>query len=318
MGSEKDEEFVKRIELIQKRAQERSVSDQKFMETVKKGLDELVKYGKEIEQSKQKYLLEYFNWLQNKIQGLNEASEICRFLFSEKGKFGEKVVSANIRKDGYDRKLYQAVIDEIIEPILNRWKSELEFEKTLPTAKIIVSIPNIQKQEIVENKPSSETVKTIASPIVEKTDQKNIETQFKLPEGFKQIKCEARKEEILNYFMILSKEKNRLSDKFYMEAKDILDFIKKNFAVFNSTSSTKYFPINLSKREKGRLTYFIYQFFQKYDWKPGSDKMKYVDLLIHNFELFKDDNAKILSSNMGDSNKPVPKNRIPTDKYLLP
>lgn len=317
MGSEKDEEFVKRIELIQKRAQERSVSDQKFMDTLKKGIDELVKYGKEVEQSNKKYLLQYFNWIQNEIQSLNEVNEICRFLFSEKGKFGEKIIDANIRKNGYDRKLYQAVIDEIIEPILNRWKTESEFEKTLPPAKIILSNPNFQKQEITENKSSLETVKTISLPIVEKSDQKNVETQFKLPEGFKQIICEASKEEILNYFMILSREKNYLNGKCYMEEKEVEEFVKNNFSAFESVPNGKYFQINLLPGQNKTLIYFIYMFYIKYDRKLANMKMKYVMLLINNFDLFKNIKPENINTNMGESKKPKSsKNIISTENYL--
>lgn len=86
------------------------------------------------------------------------------------------------------------------------------------------------ENEISEKKGSGSDVESNQISIVEKVIPEITEVTPELPPGFEQIECEASKEEILNYFMILSKEKNRLSDKFYMEAKDIVDFIKKNRA----------------------------------------------------------------------------------------
>jgi len=48
----------------------------------------------------------------------------------------------------------------------------------------------------------------------------NLRIDIEAPIGFTQIKCEASKEQILNYFMILTKEKNHLNGKIYMSEAD--------------------------------------------------------------------------------------------------
>jgi hypothetical protein len=44
--------------------------------------------------------------------------------------------------------------------------------------------------------------------------------------------------------------------------------------------------------------------------------MKYVDFLIRNFDVFKNDKRKNLNGNMNASKSPNESNRIPVDKYL--
>ena len=100
-----------------------------------------------------------------------------------------------------------------------------------------------------------------------------------------------------------------------MEESDVREFIYKNFAVFNIAPTNKYFSINLNPtNQKAKLRYFIYQFHKKYDFKKAASKMKYVKLLINNFEIFRDDKPKTLSSNMGYTDRPA--YPIPIEKYL--
>lgn len=101
-----------------------------------------------------------------------------------------------------------------------------------------------------------------------------------------------------------------------MEEKDIDELIKNNFTVFGCTPTSKYFSINLTKQQKGILRYFLYQFYQKYESSFIGTKMKYVNFLISNFEIFKHDNAHILNSNMSETKKPNIESIIQISKYL--
>lgn len=165
-----------------------------------------------------------------------------------------------------------------------------------------------------ETKVSLETKKTIETiqlSIAEKIVPEIIEIVSELPPAFKQIECSATKEEILDFFMILAKEKNNNLTKYYMKESDVEEFVKKNFAIFESAPTGKYFPINLTTTQKGRLRCFVTEFYIEYGSKTVIETRNYALLLVHNFEIFKDDNLASLINNMQLKKGPIKKNRIP-------
>lgn len=169
-----------------------------------------------------------------------------------------------------------------------------------------------QKISDAESEVSTDKDNTINQTQIKEKDVHIInEIEPKLPEGFAQIECSASKEEILDSFMSLAKTKNNHLKKYYMQENDVIEFVKKNFAIFNSTPSGKYFPINLTNRQKGRLRYFVTEFYTKYGFKDDVAKKYYALLLMYNFEQFKDDNLAILIGNMGVTKGPVERNKIP-------
>lgn len=318
MNSEKDIKFIKTFEINRKAAEERAASNQIIVNEIGKAIKAFGEYGREVELNTKQILQQYFNEIQTKIVELNDSADICRLLLTEKRKYGAKVIDAKIRKNGYDEKDYQAVIDKIIEPLFKHWESELEFEKKIPLAKQIIPDANIKEPKNNENMQPVEINKlkqiqrfeNVVSEVIEKTPE--------LPAGFKQIKCDASKEEILYFFMILAKEKNSFNDDFYMKEEDIIKFVKKNFFVFHFPPTEKYFSLNLLPEQKGRLVYFMFQFHLKYDRKLANTKMKYVMLLINNFEVFKNDKPETLITNMSESKKPKSsQNIISVSEYFI-
>jgi hypothetical protein len=308
----RNEKFSKEFDRIRKESEERSAIYKEIGTGVANFVKEFRKYGKEIEQETKRILQNYFNDVQIKIEKFNDPGEICRFLIKEKGKYNGKVIEANFNKNGYIEKDYQAVINQIIDPLLKHYELVLAFEKKNPSIKQTVSAPIITKPVIVKN---GHIINTNPLHEKQKNSSTNIKAEDKLPDGFKQIESDATKEEIVNYFMIFSKEKNPKTDEFYMKKSDVEEFVKKNFLIFGSPPINKYFPIAINPfTQKAALRYFIYQFFMKYDCKKSADKMKYVKLLINNFEVFKDDDLESLSSNF--SKAPSKKNSIPISKYL--
>jgi hypothetical protein len=97
-----------------------------------------------------------------------------------------------------------------------------------------------------------------------------------------------------------------------MSEVDVEELVKKNFAVFNSVPTGKYFAINLTKREKGKLRYFLQQFYLRYEGIAKA-KNKYALFLKWNFELFKNDSLQSILTNMKNKQ---PKDYIPTKKYF--
>ena len=116
--------------------------------------------------------------------------------------------------------------------------------------------------------------------------------------------------------MILAAEKNNINNEPYMTKQDVEELVHKNFSIFQSQPNGKYFTINLKYNQKIRLKYFMQQFYQKFERKPQGNKMKYVNFLIHNFDLFKDDKPNTLYKNMGSKKIPIPENIIPVAKYF--
>jgi hypothetical protein len=185
---------------------------------------------------------------------------------------------------------------EIIDPHMKLWEEKLSHDsKSLPTESnslLDLDINQEGNQQMNEN---------------------NVQSEPSIP--VRQIEPKATKEEILHYFMILSKEVNVHNGKPYMQENDIIDFVESYFSAFKKTPVKKYYPINITN--KSTLAFFIYEFYKRYDYGNINNKIKYAELLITNFELFANENPKILRSNMGLSKRPKNNHMvIPVDKYF--
>jgi hypothetical protein len=212
----------------------------------------------------------------------------CEFILKEKSVIGTNVIRAKLKGDGYERKFLENVISDIIEPFLKQCQEELVLENQKVIA--FKSIPSISSG----NKCDS----IIAGS---KAFQKSNEN---LPEGFSQIECSATEDQIMNYFMILSKAINPAHKMPYMKPNDVEELVWKNFRTFDRVPVGGHAPINLTGRQKGVLRYFMYEFYAKYELNLKNTKRKYVDFLIWNFELFKDDDPQTLYINMATSKRP--------------
>lgn len=283
---------------------------------IRNGINEVYNFGKELERIKENNLLNYLNGLEKSVAEIKDEKAICEFLNSEKKIYGSKLIRSTIKKDGQDVKYYQTAINNILDPLYNYCKSELDFKTNFGTVKKNSSQKNLLESEIADI--------TVANKITENTKivepEKStplIELIPDLPPSFLQIDIKDLSEEkILYYFMILAKEKNNINNEPYMTKQDVEELVHKNFSVFKSQPNGKYFKINLKNNQKVRLRYFMQEFYQKFERKPQGNKMKYVNFLIHNFDLFKDDKPSTLYKNMGSKKIPIPENIIPVAKYF--
>ena len=314
MEENKKAKFDSEFALILKKGEERAAFNQKLFSEIRTAIKEFSKFGKELATSTKEHLLEYLEMVQLKTVELKDAAEICQFLYAEKRKYIAKVIDSKIRKDGYDTKYYQSVIDQIIEPLLKDWESALEFEKRIPQSKQIVQSENVLQEERVEKPQPIEIINQNPPPVIEKISPKDISPISKLPDNFKQIQCDGSETEILNFFMLLAYSKNRLNDDFYMSENDVKAFVYNNFSIFKKEPTAKYFTINLLPKQKRILIYFIYQFTVKYNRKLRVHKAEYAMLLINNFVSFKDDILETLVSNMSESKRP----KSPLDIIQIP
>jgi len=310
--------FATKFKLEQKIFAERIVVTQQIVGGISSVIKELHRFGKEMDESNKHYLNTYFKTLQLKIEEIGNEAEICLFLISEKRIASNKIIEAEINKNGYNKKYFQSLIDVILEPLYKEWEKALQLKQktSISPAEIKKELksPDIGKKEDF-NEGSHSQSQILLEDELQK--QKLIASSINpIPEGFEQITNQATQEQISDYFMILSKEKNRLNKRPYMEKGDIEELIKKNFAIFECQPNGIYFNINLTTQQKGVLRYFLYQFYQKYELNFIGTKMKYVNFLIHNFELFKNDNPASLNSNMSETKKPNVDSVIQLSKYL--
>lgn len=192
--------------------------------------------------------------------------------------------------DLFEIKKYQMLIDEIVDPLI-----ETCYAIQLKSAVVSTDNANITEEE-------SDKIKSKDSELF-------------IPKSFKQITCNATKEQIEYYFLILSKEINPATGKPHMKDQVVRDFIALNFAACGTAGNQKHFEIGTEV--KSTITYFIYQFYMKYDNGNIANKMKYVNLLISNFKMFANDNPQSLLSNMTPSKYPKNKNNvIDIEKYF--
>jgi hypothetical protein len=192
--------------------------------------------------------------------------------------------------DLFEIKKYQMLIDEIVDPLIETCYA-------------------IQIENGIMSTTSAE-LNALVSGEVKPTD-----IELAVSKHFQQIICSATKEQIEYYFMILAKEINPATMKPYMTVEDVREFISLNFAACGTAGNKKYFEIGTEV--KSTITYFIYQFYMKYDNGNIANKLKYVNLLISNFKMFANDNPQSLLSNMTPSKYPKNKNNvIDIEKYF--
>lgn len=185
-----------------------------------------------------------------------------------------------------------------------------EGAKILDFLDIAVSFGN--KTPIKKNIPNVTEVTPVVH-IEEKKTSKIIQEAIILPKDYSQIVSTATKKEILNFLRPLAEEKNSLNQ-YYMDEMEFTDFLLQVFTVFNRQPKGKYFSLNLTKRQKGKMRCLIAQFRIKYGSKTIDESKTYALLLINNFELFKNDKLSSLINSMKPSKWPIEKNRIPTSQ----
>jgi|GEM_PF-5014500 len=310
MESGYNPKFTKYFEQKKEQFGEDKVVNKKIVEEVGNIFSTLGNYGKQIEQIQRQRVQSYVNNIKTRIVELDDVNKLCHFLLDEKREYGLKIIEAKTTKNDLDKEYYQTVINEIIDPLFKIAKEELEFKKSNPPPKqnnieANYTTPIVPETQVKEDVKIIELIKEPEIFLIKEPQKEIIENPI-LPEGFEQIESKATKEEILHYFMILSKEKNHENKTIYMEQKHIVEFVKKNFKIFNVAPTGNYFPINLIHGQKLMLSYFIYQFYKKYESGVLKKKKKYTNLLIHNFDLFRGDKYDTLYLNLSKK----PKKRI--------
>jgi len=258
-------------------------------DNILKSFHELSRVSKEEKRSRLKGVVESLK------KGLISKSDSERliYLFELKSFYLDLIDQSKIDDDNQKRLFLQEVMIEIIEPKINLYKERTESLDLIDSSNSKFKVP------IELDNSNHEELKTYA-----------------LPNGFSQISCSASKEEIIDFFMILTKEKNTSNGEQFMSEKNVQELVENNFKIFKKASTGRVFEINIKQRQKSILTYFVYQFYERYAAKEGYDKKDYVNFLLWNFVNYKTDNIKSLASNMTASNAPTAKNIIQIKPYL--
>lgn len=268
----------------------------KAIEEIKTVFDNLVdsakEFSSEVREEKRNSRKSLVDYLKKNLAEKTD-SERLTFLFQIKEHYLNLMDQAKINEDNYQLKNFQEELTQIINPKISFYKDKINSKDLISNSESKTEIP------------------------VELDESKHKELKFyALPNGFSQISCSASKEEIMDYFMILTKEKNNSKGEQFMSKKDVQELVENNFKIFKKASTGRVFEINIKKRQKSILTYFVYQFYERYAAKEGYDKKDYVNFLLWNFVNYKTDNIKSLASNMTASNAPTAKNIIQIKPYL--
>lgn len=225
----------------------------------------------------------------------DEPDKIISYLHFIKNACKKYRYKANLNNQFAEVFRYQSVIDDMIDPLLDICCDIFYESSTQSSEKSTI---------IINEKPIKSGMADISNKVPEPVHP-----------IFKQITCNATAEEIDYFFLILSKEINPATGEPYMKEKDIRHFTAHNFTACGQPDKQRFF--DLGTEVKSTITYFVYQFYLKYDNGNISNKMKYVYLLISNFKIFEEDNPKSLLSNMTPSKYPKNKNNvINTEKYF--
>lgn len=233
------------------------------------------------------------------------------YLLQKRHSYTKNKSIASINRNHDDIAFYSNFI-KVIDPLIEDYKIELKTEREVGIKRESNNQNDTAKEEMlpVAFNPQSHDEDDFV------TESTEIRLLAELPEGFKQIDCQASQFEIRRYFSILAKELRKANGRPYMEQADVDLLIRKNFSIFKVAATPVYVDINLTQGEKGILKHFIYGFYLKYDQKRKT-KEKYANFLIWNFNLYKDDNLKYLLSNMTPS-KSTRSGIIDIKKHLNP
>ena len=83
-----------------------------------------------------KNLMDYCDRLLIYVQTLKNPSDKLWHLHGEKRTYEEKIIKANINKNGYDRKFYTELIETILNPLIDQWKTAVKLQKDVPISEI--------------------------------------------------------------------------------------------------------------------------------------------------------------------------------------
>lgn len=299
--------YISDLDKVLKDRSEALNKNKQLFDSFSSVLYRFIKNSEELNEKAKQSNINYFNELNSYLDTCRSSKNALNYLYSEKRKYQSKLIQANIKKDGYDRKCIENTITIILLPLILHWEKQLELENKLSHSKMT-------SQNLAPQSPDKNNSETILINEKEKlSDLIHLEVS-KTPIGFKQIDCGATKEQIERYFSILALATNRSNGNSYLSQSEVDELIRNNFSIFGCIPTGKYFDINLNKRQKATLRYFVFQFYQKFETRFIGTKMQYVNFLRWNFDLFKNDKPDILNSNMNESKKPA--HIIPIDKYF--
>lgn len=290
-GIQPGKKHIKSFEESLKQQKNNAAINQGIVDSITNVFKVLSATGKQFEEDEETHQVDYLNQLLEYINSLDAKSGLLH-LQNEKIKYERKIITANIKRDRSTRKIYENIVNIIIKPLIISW----EEKNKLPEKNI--SVISVEPIEI--------------EPFLSKDNHLNKDdcsiTPVAAPGGY--INCNASKQQIRDYFYTLITAINPDNKKPYMLEKDVELLIRTNFRVFGEASTGSYFDINLTSRTKGRLQYFIYEFYLKFELDQIGTKPQYVNFLIRNFALFKDAKPASLNSNMNNSKRPSARNII--------
>ena len=159
-----------------------------------------------------------------------------------------------------------------------------------PEIKRLAELMRIKKEfGVVDNKPEKiNSNESIVNPAL-------IQINADLKPDIVYVKIEPARlttSQITDYFTRLIIIKNPVNNKQFMSEKDLRILLARIVVGNNGDPKNgHYIALNLERRQKGLFMDFIYALYTKNESIYEGAKQKYVDLLVQNFDIFKEDNS---------------------------
>ena len=289
-------EFQNTIISIQEESKKNQAAVKSFFSDLSKTLSSLHELGQIQQKDKADRRNDYLNELYD-VLGQMTDQEAVLYLFEEKFKCEKQLDQWNFERHKINVQFEEMRLNEIIIPRIAEYKTRIENEKlfgrstfteddsSIPIARIKDSFENYKDPSLKENINST-----------------SVESQLGT---FEQFRC-GTPEEILKVYSVLTTEKNPKDGLPFMKEEDMIEMVRNNYHCFGVQPVKKRFPINITKRQKGLLMYFMLQCYHHFEKESRvGNKENYALFLNRNFDPFeKDSDPKKLAKNMSHNKRP--------------
>lgn len=238
-------------------------------------MKDLIRAGKALSDASLKDEEVFLEKVKAQINSLNNSNKTNIEKLTELTTFKHELEKLKAQTNiGQEKKLAEKAITTIINPEVAHLNELMRIEKEFgPVQK---KTENINPNESVIN-PTS------------------IQINADLQPNFVYVKIEPARltsVQIIEYFTKLTKINNPINNAPFMSEKDLGILMARIIPGLNGDVKNGHFiALNLDRSQKGFLIDFIYALYQKNESTYKGTKQKYVDLLIQNFDIFKEDNS---------------------------
>lgn len=164
-----------------------------------------------------------FDWLEKKLEQLPETREKLSFVMNQIEIFNKLLIEAKLAEKGYERKHFQAFLDDVLIPLKNNLVEKIDFENKYGLTSVqqketppVQKVPDSQP-EIIREKPNTEILTSLSKENEKSKKKKNTFKKIGLRWSDERIP-ELLIDLFLKHELIFENQKDQLRD-FFKHAK---------------------------------------------------------------------------------------------------